>query len=170
MTKMLIIDFERCRGCRLCEIVCSAKHTDTCNPARANIHVVKWDEIGFFFPMRCQQCDDAACMTVCPRKAIYRDEDRDHVLIDYDQCIGCKACIIACPFGAMSYDVVFKKVIKCDLCDGDPLCVKFCPVEVIDYIDANNVNFRKMRNAAYRFADLVSNVQGKEEENKDRKS
>jgi len=156
MTKMLILDTDKCAGCRLCEMVCSIKHTNKCNPSRACVHVVKWDEFGFFLPMRCQQCDDAACLAVCPRKAIYRNEEQGCVLIDYDKCIGCKACIIACPFGAMSYDVALRRVVKCDLCNGDPQCVKFCPMEAIEYIDSSCVNLKKMREAGFKIANLIS--------------
>ena len=71
--KMLVMDPEKCTGCRLCEIVCSVKHTGVSNPARARIHVIKWDNEGFYMPMRCQQCKDAPCKAACPKDAIYLD-------------------------------------------------------------------------------------------------
>lgn len=164
MTKMLILDFEKCAGCRLCEVVCSVKHTGRSNPARANVHVVRWDEEGFFLPMRCLQCEVPACEAVCPRKAIHQDEELGRVVVNYDLCIGCKSCIIACPFGAMGFDIALKKVIKCDMCEGNPLCVKFCPFGAIEYVDADTVNFNKMRDAALKFADSITKVRHDKEE------
>jgi Fe-S-cluster-containing hydrogenase component 2 len=102
--------------------------------------------------MSCQQCEDAPCINVCPVKAISRDENLDYVKIDYDICIGCRACVSACPFGAMSFDVIGRKVVKCDLCDGDPQCVRFCEVKALEYVDADRVSVVKKKDAAYRLS------------------
>src|SRR4030042_6394527 len=114
MAKVLFINYEKCTGCRQCELVCSVQHTGASNPSRANIHVVKWEHEGFYLPVVCQQCVDAPCLNVCPKKAISREEDSNRVIIDYDRCIGCRACVVACPFGAMGFDSIDQKVIKCD--------------------------------------------------------
>jgi Fe-S-cluster-containing hydrogenase component 2 len=100
--------------------------------------------------MSCQQCQDAPCLNVCPVKAIARDEDMGRVYIDYDVCIGCRACVGVCPFGAMSFNAIDKKVFKCDLCDGDPQCVKFCEEKAVDFVDADQVGLLKSRDAAGR--------------------
>jgi len=73
MPKMITITQKACSGCRQCELVCSVKHTGTANPARARIHVVKWEGEGFYLPMLCQQCLEPACAAVCPKDAISRD-------------------------------------------------------------------------------------------------
>lgn len=155
MAKVLNINYEKCTGCRQCELVCSVKHTGASNPTRANVHVVKWEDQGFYLPIFCQHCVDAPCMSVCPRKAISRDEELNRVKIDYDLCIGCRACIAACPFGAMGYDQVEKKVIKCDMCDGEPLCADFCEVKAIEFVEASTINYKKMREAGANFAELL---------------
>lgn len=160
MSKMLIIDYDKCTGCRLCELVCSVKHTGASNPSRANVHVVKWEDEGFYLPMLCQHCVDAPCTSVCPTNAIYRDEGLNRVMVDYDLCIGCKVCIAACPFGAMGFDEIEKKVIKCDICDGEPLCVRFCDMKAIDYVDATTSNFEKMRDTSRNFAELMTRAHG----------
>lgn len=160
MAKMLIVDHEKCTGCRLCELVCSVKHTGASNPSRANVHVVKWEDEGFYLPMLCQHCVDAPCGSVCPTDAIYRDQALNRVMVDYDLCIGCKACVAACPFGAMGFDEADKKVIKCDMCDGDPLCVRFCDMKAIDYVDSTTSNFEKMRDASRNFAELMAKAHG----------
>jgi carbon-monoxide dehydrogenase iron sulfur subunit len=160
MAKMLIVDYEKCTGCRLCELVCSVKHTGASNPSRANIHVVKWEDEGFYLPVFCQHCEDAPCEAVCPKDAISKDEELNRVVVDYNLCIGCKACVAACPFGAMGFDDIEKKVNKCDICDGEPLCVKFCDMKAVDYVEANVVNFDKMRDASRNFAELMSKAHG----------
>lgn len=155
MKKMLMVDHSKCTGCRLCEVVCSVKKNGAVNPAKARIAVIKWESICVETPMLCQQCDSAPCVAVCPVKALARDEVIGRVTIDYDLCIGCKFCVAACPFGAMGIDPVARKVIKCDLCDGDPTCVKFCETKALQYVDASTVNITKMREAAGKLSELL---------------
>ena len=78
-------------------------------------------------------------MNVCPVKAIYRDEDLNRVMVDYDKCIGCRSCVTVCPFGAMSFNAIDGRVFKCDVCDGDPQCVRFCEEKAVDYVYAGDV-------------------------------
>ncbi len=158
MAKVLMIDYEKCTGCRLCELVCSVKHEGVSNPARSRIKIVKWEMEGRYVPMSCQQCESAPCMAVCPVKAISRDGETGRVEIDYDVCIGCRICVAICPFGAMSFDTLAKKVIKCDFCDGDPLCVKFCETGAIQYVDASMVSAVKQVTAAEKFTSIMQKV------------
>ena len=150
MAKVLYVDYHKCTGCRLCELVCAVSHDGKSNPTRSRIRVIKWEAEGLYIPMSCQQCEDAPCLNVCPVKAIARDEDMGRVYIDYDVCIGCRACVGVCPFGAMSFNAIDKKVFKCDLCDGDPQCVKFCEEKAVDFVDADQVGLLKSRDAAGR--------------------
>lgn len=150
MAKILMINHEKCTGCRLCEIVCSVFHDGVSNPSRSRINIIKWEAEGLYIPMSCQQCEDAPCMTICPVKAISCDQELDYVKIDYDVCIGCRSCVAVCPFGAMGFNVIDKKVFKCDLCEGDPQCVRFCDVKAVEYVDANQINILKKREAAQK--------------------
>jgi carbon-monoxide dehydrogenase iron sulfur subunit len=148
MAKVLMINYEKCTGCRQCELVCSVSHEGVSNPSRSRINVIKWESEGLYIPMTCQQCEDAPCMAICPVKALSRDQALDYVKVDYDVCIGCRSCVAVCPFGAAAFDVIGKKIIKCDLCEGDPQCVRFCDVKAIEYVDADRLNREKKREAA----------------------
>jgi len=148
MGKVLQIDFEKCTGCRLCELVCSVFHDGVSNAARSRIKVIKWESEGVYIPMACQQCQDAPCMIICPTNAIFRDEELNRVMVNQDKCIGCRSCVAVCPFGAMNFNVIDRKVFKCDFCDGDPQCVRFCEVKAVEYIEADRVSISKTRTAA----------------------
>jgi Fe-S-cluster-containing hydrogenase component 2 len=152
MAKVLFIDYQRCTGCRTCEMVCAVKHDGVLNPIRSRIKVMKWESEGLYVPISCQQCQDAPCMNVCPVKAISRDDEMGCVEVDYDACIGCRSCVTVCPFGAMNFNPIDRQVFKCDLCDGDPQCVRFCDVDAVQYIDAEEVAIDKKRDAAERLS------------------
>ena len=147
MAKVLSIEYQKCTGCRSCELVCSVKHDGVANPMRSRIKVMKWEAEGLYIPMSCQQCQDAPCIAVCPTKALSRDAELGRVVVDYDKCIGCKLCITACPFGGMGFDDVDRKMIKCDFCDGDPACVSFCSTGAIAFEDASDVSLKKKKEA-----------------------
>lgn len=152
MAKALYINYEKCTGCRLCELVCAVKHDGISNPARSRIKVMKWEMEGLYIPMSCQQCQDAPCVNACPVKALSRDEDLGRVVLDYDVCIGCRTCVSVCPFGAMSFNTIDRKVFKCDLCEGDPQCVRFCDRKAVDFVSPDDVSIDKMREAASRIS------------------
>ena len=152
MAKALYIDYQKCTGCRTCELVCAVQHDGCSNPTRSRIKVVKWEAQGLYIPMSCQQCQDAPCMNICPVKAISKDDELGRVMVDYDTCIGCRSCVSICPFGAMSFNVIDKMVFKCDLCDGDPQCVRFCDVKAVDLIEENDVSILKTRSAAEKIS------------------
>lgn len=156
MQKILFVDPERCTGCRICETVCSLHQEKVYNPVRARIHVIKWDSAGIYIPMICQQCETPMCETVCPMHAIHRDEN-GALLIDYNACVGCKLCVTFCPFGGAGIDNK-GKIIKCDLCNGDPQCAKRCEPEALQYIEASSINIRKRRVAAEKFSELVKKM------------
>lgn len=157
MQKILFVDPEKCTGCRLCEIACSVHHEKVCNPSRARIHIVKWENSGLYIPMICQQCDTPICEIVCPMNALIRDEKTGALLIDESLCVGCKLCVMFCPFGGVGIGKN-RKIIKCDLCNGEPICVKYCIPKALQFIDANAINLRKRRVAAEKFSDLMKKL------------
>jgi Fe-S-cluster-containing hydrogenase component 2 len=151
MTRFIAVDHERCTGCRLCELVCSVVKEGASNPSRARIQVIKWEMEGFYLPMLCQHCEEPICATVCPVNAIERDQSLGRVTVNYEMCIGCRACISACPLGGVGFHEVSRKVIRCDLCDGDPTCVKFCDTKAIQYLESERIHLVRKRDAAHKF-------------------
>jgi len=158
LTKSILINYEKCVGCRTCEMVCSLGHENEISPFRSRIRVIKWEETAHAVPVNCRQCEDAPCQQVCPVKAIYRDEELACQVVDYDKCIGCRSCVLVCPFGAMAFNAKTKKVVKCDLCEGDPLCVKFCAYGTLAYVEADEINLDKMSSAAEKTLSAQKNA------------
>ena len=72
-------------------------------------------------------------------------------VIDKDKCIGCKTCILACPFGAPFFDKTDRITVKCDYCDGEPQCVRFCETGAIKFVDASEISTDKQYSAAEKF-------------------
>ena len=100
-SKVLLINHEKCTGCRLCEQVCAVRHHGASNPSRSRIRVMKWEMEGLYVPVSCQQCQDAPCLNGCPVGAISRNEELNRVEVDYDLCIGCRTCLEVCTNGAL---------------------------------------------------------------------
>ncbi len=141
--KKLIFNPDLCTGCRACELACSFVNEGVFSPTKARIRVVKFDRDGIDIPIGCEHCEDAPCMIACPVRAIYRDEKTHAVILDPDLCIGCKRCMITCPFGAIGFDEDKRIFFKCDLCMGDPECVKWCFTQAVSYSTSLNVSTTK---------------------------
>lgn len=134
MAKPVVVDESKCTGCRICEIVCSFAHNKNFNPRRSRISILKDEENGTSIPKVCRQCENPLCIEACPNEAIYRNEKTGMVTVDADKCTGCGTCTTACPFQSIFLDVLTAKAMKCDLCDGNPKCVEFCPRGVLSHV------------------------------------
>ncbi|OGR11595.1 MAG: hypothetical protein A2097_08455 [Desulfobacula sp. GWF2_41_7] len=108
-----------------------------------------------FFPIACKQCENPPCLATCPKEAIYRDDNLNRVLIDRKKCVGCSMCVSACPFGAMKLDKLKAKSYKCDLCSGEPECVKVCKPAAIEYKDVEMLKMPNMFHAARNLSRLI---------------
>jgi carbon-monoxide dehydrogenase iron sulfur subunit len=146
--KVLITDPLKCNGCMECVAACSLKYTGLRNGERTRVYIL--DGEGFYLPIMCQHCQHPSCMAGCPENAIYRDNELNRVMINQDLCIGCKMCVSACPTGAMAFDENRGLAYKCDLCGGNPECVMVCDTKALDYVDAFQLQYPRLREAAGR--------------------
>ena len=135
-----VIDNRRCIGCHACTVACKAEH-DT--PIGVNRTWVKYVEKGefpdtrrMFTVLRCNHCAEAPCVEICPVRSLFV---RDDGIVDFDRerCIGCKACMQACPYDALHIDPDTRTSSKCNYCAHridrglEPACVIVCPVHAI---------------------------------------
>jgi carbon-monoxide dehydrogenase iron sulfur subunit len=126
---MLVLDPSKCSGCRRCEAQCSFYHTGKVGRSTARIKVVKKEETGIDFPVFCQLCKERHCMD-CPQGAM-RLGPLGQVVVDPHLCIGCGTCEERCPIGAIEIHEEIPYV--CDLCQGDPRCVRACTMEALTF-------------------------------------
>jgi Fe-S-cluster-containing dehydrogenase component/formate-dependent nitrite reductase membrane component NrfD len=135
-----LIDQDTCIGCHACTVACKAEHDV---PLGVNRTWVKYIESGtfpdatrHFAVMRCNHCENAPCVTICPTGALFH---RDNGIVDFDtaSCIGCKSCMNACPYDALYIDPADHTAQKCNFCAHrvevglQPSCVVVCPTQSI---------------------------------------
>jgi Fe-S-cluster-containing dehydrogenase component/formate-dependent nitrite reductase membrane component NrfD len=135
-----VIDHTRCIGCHACTTACKSENQVPLGVTRTYVKYV--DVGGFpnsrrvFQVTRCNMCEDAPCVAACPTSAMYR---RDDGIVDFDKraCIGCKACMAACPYDAIFINPEDHSAEKCNFCAHrldlglEPACVVVCPTEAI---------------------------------------
>ncbi|MCE4607858.1 MAG: 4Fe-4S dicluster domain-containing protein [Caldisphaeraceae archaeon] len=143
MVKVLMVIPDRCTGCGRCEEACSLYHFNVIDPLLSAIHVVRIENEPVDAPVFCIQCGLCGIPGICPENAIYRDPNTFSVIIDRDRCTGCGNCVAVCPYGMITIDRIERKAIKCDLCGGDPQCVKACPEKALVYAEAEDVAYYK---------------------------
>jgi len=131
----IVVEPEKCTGCRICELQCSVTHEKVFNPKKARIRLIRL-EPAIDMPILCLQCQKPPCADICPVGAININEN-GVVIIDEKECIGCGLCVEACPFGAIFVNPEKNTPIKCDLCGGDPQCVKHCPTGALKFTTLN---------------------------------
>jgi Fe-S-cluster-containing hydrogenase component 2 len=118
-------DLLRCSGCRRCELACSLHHEGKMWPEASRIRVFMLFP-GAEVPHLCSQCHDYPCVASCPVKALSVDKDTMAVRVNRKKCISCGKCIDACPGNIPFLHPGDNKATICDLCGGDPECVKVC--------------------------------------------
>ena len=146
-----VVDHESCIGCHACTTACKSENEVPLGVTRTYVKAV---DVGFFpqarraFQVtRCNQCEEAPCTVACPTTAMYR---RDDGIVDFDKsiCIGCKACIAACPYDAIFINPEDGAAEKCNFCahrlemDLEPACVTVCPTQAILVGDLNDPDSR----------------------------
>ncbi|HLA28217.1 MAG TPA: 4Fe-4S dicluster domain-containing protein [Syntrophales bacterium] len=161
--KTLVVDLDRCIGCQSCTVSCKQE-----NNVRLGAYWTKILTVGpygtfpnletYYLPIMCQYCENPACVKACPTGASYKRSD-GIVLIDKNKCNSCQDCILACPYGALTYNNVEEAVEKCTLCahlvdrGENPACVKACVGKARffgDLSDPNSIVSKKIALAGNR--------------------
>ena len=158
----VLVDLTRCIGCRACENACRVRQKRPplpteqfgYGPGERRLSFTSWTFVDFrqahdevptktTFPVKkqCMHCLDAACVSACPVAALHKTE-RGSVVYDASRCIGCRYCMIACPFKVPRYEWnegLTPRVGKCDFCDDrvasglTPACVAACPTGTLKF-------------------------------------
>jgi formate dehydrogenase iron-sulfur subunit len=139
MSKAILVDTTRCIGCGACVIACKEANGlpsgDDTELSATTLNVVEAHS-GVFVRKFCMHCQDPTCASVCPVGAL-RKTAAGPVIYDEDRCMGCRYCMVACPFGIPRYEwkVAQPKVKKCTMCAPrqakglQPACTEVCPVQ-----------------------------------------
>lgn len=160
MAKAVLVDLTRCIGCRGCQVSCkqwnekkglkTTFHGDFSNPVKLNadtytrIRFIEAEAQGrpvwSFVKEQCFHCQNPACVSACPVGALQKSSTGP-VTYDFDKCVGCRYCMLACPFGIPKYEwdkASDPWVRKCGFCaeriaeGGVPACVKTCPTSTMN--------------------------------------
>lgn len=158
MSKVLFVNPEKCVGCMACLMACSMQQGETVSPANSMILPVRLRKQEINIPVVCRQCAKPLCADMCPMAAILRNEETGVMLVDADLCIGCGMCLMACPLGGISLDTEMGHAVKCNLCEGDPQCVKACAYRAIEYLTSEETAFRSKREAIKRLATMLEKI------------
>jgi Fe-S-cluster-containing dehydrogenase component len=148
----IVLDTAKCLNCKACTVACKFENRVPVEDEAYRIWVTEMPLQGRFpylhqefQPSQCQHCENAPCEKVCPTRATFTTSS-GVVLVDYDKCILCKACMVACPYDARFVSLEHKAVEKCTWCihrllEGrEPACVETCPTKVRVFGDLNDPN------------------------------
>lgn len=186
LNSFVVADPHKCIGCKVCEVVCAVSHLEPENktvgtietPLLPKLFLVQSSKVTM--PIQCRHCEDAPCANVCAVGAISQKDNK--ILVDEEICVGCKTCMMACPFGAVDLvpryvegQVVMQEVLtteteegivhkeamvanKCDLCVGrvdGPACIEACPVKALELIAPQKEKQKRNIAAALNLMDSV---------------
>lgn len=132
-TKIILHNPDRCTGCRQCMTACSFRNFNTYNYDLSLCRVIRGPDHEFV-RIHCHHCSDPMCLASCPVSAISKDYQTGIVSVDKMRCIGCKSCTWACPISVPQMQRGLKAMTKCDLCGGDPSCIKVCSAKAIQLV------------------------------------
>jgi carbon-monoxide dehydrogenase iron sulfur subunit len=148
-------------ACRAWEIACALAHSQSKDLVAATkekprpgprLRVVPVEDRTL--TVQCRHCDNPPCVAVCPVGAMAKEGLDAPVILDLETCIGCRLCLIVCPFGSVTLNADGKAVLKCDLCREraalglPPACVEACPTEALSQAEARTVVVTEPRSAA----------------------
>ncbi len=151
--KEILVDIEKCMGCKSCEIACRIAHSQSKNLYMAIFEeklpqkrVFVEDVEGLPLPIQCRHCEDAPCTIACMTGALYKDEN-GVTCYNESMCVGCFMCVMVCPFGIINQNRYEKKIVKCDRCPDReiPACVEACPTRALSFVEVEEFSLNRRK-------------------------
>lgn len=158
--KRVYVDFSRCLGCKTCEIACATAHSSSRRPEaplQLDLYVAIAEDPApaprvrvipisttyypqISMPIQCRHCEKPLCVAACVTGALGK-EPEGLVYFKAERCIGCRMCVMLCPYGAVRVDRRIGTAVKCDLCpqEDTPACVKSCPTKALIYAEEEEI-------------------------------
>ncbi|MEM2950401.1 MAG: 4Fe-4S dicluster domain-containing protein [Nitrososphaeria archaeon] len=155
--KKLVFDPNLCNWCRICTLACATAHYlgNSIDIKSSRIKIRFNKEKTLNVAEVCVQCEEAPCISACPVNALSKDSI-GRIVINDSSCIRCGSCVNACPYHGIS--LVNDKINVCDLCNGDPLCVKWCPTKAISYQEFSGTNIDRIKELNNKIISLYQEV------------
>jgi carbon-monoxide dehydrogenase iron sulfur subunit len=156
MVKLLLVDMDKCTGCKQCSLACSLTKEDFFDPARGRIKILKREDIALGVQLLCEQCEAHPCVDACSDGALSRDDKTGIITVNEETCTQCGSCVDACPYHGIRLHPETSIPMICDLCGGNPYCVNHCVPGALLWVDrtdelfASKKKLRSARMVAYR--------------------
>ena len=170
MKYVFTFDEDRCSACGACRVGCMDQN-DADPAARETGYRCTYEEefeqpdgrVEFvYLSASCMHCQDAPCISACPVGCLKKDDETGFTIYDNTNCIGCRSCALACPFGAPHFRERDGKMVKCDGCNTrvkhgrKPACVLACSFGALDCIPEPEWNASQQARACNTLLDSLS--------------
>lgn len=140
MAKRLVLRLDYCIGCRSCEAACRSRFKSEARVRYAEVTAQA------YFPLSCRHCAEPLCVAACPFDVIRKNPETGVVSRSSFHCVGCRSCVLACPFGVMDTYLLRSTSQKCSLCqdrEGGPRCATTCPTGALQYVEESELTEKK---------------------------
>ena len=153
--KEILVNSERCLGCRSCELACAVSHsqskslfTSLAETKKPLKRIFVHQTVSKKIPLSCRHCEEAPCIDACITGAMHRTPDGVVTNVDGTaECTGCWMCVMVCPYGVIRSEARRRVALKCDRtcldASGVPACVKACPTGALTYIEVDDFSRAK---------------------------
>ncbi len=131
--RSIVFHADKCNGCLECVKACAQAKADSDDPRHSRIQVVQDSQSGAWGVALCRQCGEPQCVMNCPAGALTKNLETGVIEGNKERCVGCQMCTLACEYAGITYNPLTQGVMKCDLCGGDPACVKACKEGALEF-------------------------------------
>lgn len=153
MSRKIFFYPERCILCHSCILACEMQSLGISDFQEIPYNKLPSKRIrlslfeGTPWVWKCQQCSSPPCVEACVSGSMTLDDENGIVIHKKEKCIGCKSCILVCPYGSLYYDESKKKVDKCNLCQEEkiPPCVKACDTNALVFEETEHFLWKKRK-------------------------